>query len=370
MASWNLRTHDSDWSADFTTESADTGLLFFLEADDDDEEVPTLEEVRAKIEEILGYTDTDVGANGKVQRVLPMAHPIYPGLTAYRVRVQPVPGEPDFEVEAADPEEILEAQPIHPDAVAWGSWQFDVRFAPKPYQMVATGTMPTITGSYKDAANATQSYTHYNEHFRYCTYEFAPRDEIAKARHGNLKFRRQAGTAPDGAPYADFPRLPLPDEVLTIRWHMVPQRFVTSAFSYLRAFKYHINQKPFTVGDSEYAPGSILYVGYKTRQFSSPFAVLDDSWGGAGVTASAKLVDIDITLYITNRTAVDPPDLTGLNGNWLAEGWNTFPNLNYGAAGSGGGFFYVSADNGDGDKQYPFFNSFPVEMLFTDPDAA
>lgn len=374
MASFNLRTHDAagSWVAEFTAESAETSLTFFLEADEEDEEYPTIEDVRAKVKQILGYTDTAVGANAKVQRVLPMAHPLYPNLTAYRVRVQPVPGEPEFSVEAADPEEILEAAVIHPDAVAWDSWMFEVSFSPRPFQMVTTAAMPTITDSvYEADGSGPVNYTHHNEHLRFCEYTFTPRAEFVYARGGQaqMKFRRHGGADPDNTPFPDFPRILLPDEILTILWRQIPQRFLTSANSHLRRWRNLVNQHPFSLGGAEFEPGQLLYKGYKERAYSFPFPEIDDDWGGAGVFAASKVVDCEVEIWVTNRPATGT--VTVENENWIPAHWNAQPNMRHGttSGGTAGAFFYISADNADATKQYPMFSSFAMHLLFTDPDA-
>jgi hypothetical protein len=344
-------------------------MTFYLEADEDDPIDPTLDEVKDAALECIGWTNT-VPTAGALERHLPLCHPIYPNLVAYNVRITPVEDQADFEVTEADPVGERGAPPIHPDQVNWRIWRFDVSFAPRPYRIIADALLSRQDDEWYDEDGNLTSFSHWQEHYRYCDYLFTPRAEYMKARAGQFKFRTAGGGAPNNVPYTDFPRVLLPDDVLTIRWHMVPQRYILSSNSYLRRFRNYINQKEFSLGYSASPPypvGSMLYLGYKDRPYTHPFAVLDEDWGGPDVYSAEKLVDIDLEFLITRREVTDPP--VPSNPNWLSQGWNAFANMRYGVASSGGGFYYVSADGAGASEEYPFFLSAPLELLFVDPDA-
>jgi hypothetical protein len=369
MASFNLRTYgDADWSEEYSEETGRAGLTYFLEADADDPNPPTLQEKNAKVRELVGWTDTAVG-NGNVQRNLPMAHPGSQNLVCYSVRVTPVGFEPVFSVEPADPDDRMEATPL-PDAVTWGSYRFDLSFAPRLYPMFSDSLLIRTDSQWRDEVGEIRAYSYFNEHYRYCTFSRTPRAEYVRAKHGEVRFRTGSGNPPDGAASAAFPNIPLPDSVLTVTWYRVPYRYVLSANSYLERFREYVNQ--FTWED--FPPGAILYKGYKDRRINPPFAELDPDWGGAGVFATEPLCDIDLEFWITRRTPTDPP--TPTNPNWIASGWNCFPNYFYGRQ-----FFYLSSSRGDARPNEtppvaadpslaaPFFPSFPLEILWVDPDA-
>src|SRR5215471_12431625 len=117
MPSFNLRTYEADWGAEFTTESGRASLTYFLEPDADDPQPPSIDNVIDKIKELLGFTNTDVNTAappgglpfGGLERHLPMAHPIYQNFVVANVRVEPVRDEANFEVRDPDPEDVLEA---------------------------------------------------------------------------------------------------------------------------------------------------------------------------------------------------------------------------------------------------------------------
>lgn len=244
MASFNLRTYEADWGAQFSVENAQASLTYFLEADDDDPIPPTVAEVIAKIKELTGWTDTAVSPNGGLVRYLPQAHPIFQNLVAANVHVEPVRDEPKFTVLAPDPTEAREAEPVGP-ALAWGSWKFDVTFMPRPYPMISDARMEHTTDDWVDEDNNLQPIQYLPEWYRFCVFQTAPREEFVRGKLGdNARFVTGSGDRPNNVPYPAITTLPLPDDVLTVAFHNVPARWIESPNSYLRRFRNKINQKP------------------------------------------------------------------------------------------------------------------------------
>lgn len=350
-----MLTYPGSHGGSFTEDSAQAELSYMLEADAEDPIPPTLDDVRNKIKELTGYTNPQ-SIGGLIDRALPMAHPIYQNLVVTNCRVTPVQYEPLFDVEEADPDGVMEAVPL-PDAIRWYSWRFDLTFGPRPYPMFGNSFVIEDDGQWTDPDGVIQPYTYFNEWDRYTTWTRVPKEEYVKARIGSVKFRRQGGAAPDGKPYSDFPRLLLPDDVLIVKWWRVPYRYIRSAESYLIRFRNHVNQFAW----EDFPPGCVLYRGFKETRVNPPFAELDPDWGGLGVFATNPLCDIELEFWTTSRRTTDAP--TPANANFIAGGFNAFPSYYHQNK-----FFYASSDNAVAASQTPFFRSFPLEILFTDPD--
>jgi hypothetical protein len=157
-------------------------------------------------------------------------------------------------------------------------------------------------------------------------------------------------------------QMPLPNETIKIIWYRVPYRYVKSANSYLNRFRFRVNQKAW----ENYGPGELLYAGYTPRRFSPPIVGLDPAWE-SGVFSTEKLCDITLEFIRTSREAETIPSTTlppysDTNRSWVMAGHNLLPHFRDRK------FYYASVNNADPTKQFPMFLSFPLELLFVDPD--
>jgi hypothetical protein len=356
VASFNRRTYGGEGQEQFTIESADAQEVYFLEADEDDAVPPTWDELQDKIKEVLGTTAFEPQA-GQLSRTPPMAHPVYPNLTAYRVRVRPVAGD-TFSAEEFDDANFLEAPP--PDTYPlWDSYEFTIDFAPRPYAIVKDESIMRQRDTWTDETGAKLRYSFFPEWVRYTDAEILPRDDILKAKYGEMVFRAPGATV-DKTPYVGIPFFPLPNDTLKLTWVAVPYRYITSPFSYIRRFRYCINQKAW----EGWEPGSILYKGYSARRYSPPLAGLDPNWS-VGVISTEKLCDITFEFIVTRRTVTNPPASVA-NDNWVVGGHNCLPRI------QDRKFYYVSSRDRDSPddqtKWFPQYKSFAIELLFQDPD--
>jgi len=360
MASLNRRTYGGEGSDKLTAESAACSEVYCLEADADSTDPPTALDVRETVQYFLGDTAFE-SFDGQIQRTLPLAHPIYPNMVADSVNVVPVGGD-KFSWEVTDPDETLEAPPPK-TYVLWEAYEFTVNYSPVPYALIRDENIQRTEGQWTDTDGTPKSYFYWTEWWRYTDQEVKSRDEIIKAKYGKMKYRSASGNV--NAPYTSLAMMPLPNDSLFVTWYRVPYRYVKSTNSYLRRFRYRVNQ--FTW--EGYNPGELLFKGYTPRRFAPPLAGADPAWESTSIASTEKLCDIVLEFIVTRRTGTDLPAMTNppysnVNGNWILAGHNLMPYFRDRK------FYYVSCEPKapDSSKEFPHWTSFPVELLFTDPD--
>lgn len=335
---------------------------------------PTTDEMLAKWREVIGWTDTSISV-GHIQRNLPRAHPVNQNWVCYECSVAPVAYTKGFTVGPADPDDRMEAVPLEP-AVTWDSYQFDLTFGPKTYSMIGDSLIEREDSSYVDENMDVKPYSWFPlEWFRYTVFKRTPREEYLRKKQGQSRYRRATDVPPNKTVLPDYPRLLLPDSVVTVTVFDVPARFVMSADSLLERWRNYVNQ--FTMWGL-YPPGSILYRGYKElARVNPPFADEDEDF--PGIFTASPVLDLELEFWLTRRTPTDPP--TPSNPNYIAsQGWNCWPHE--GSSVSPKGFFYATKEGigektdatgtytaGDELTYTPFFYSAPLNALLVDPDA-
>ena len=114
------------------------------------------------------------------------------------------------------------------------------------------------------------------------------------------------------------------------------------------------------------ATGSLLFTGLSTRPYTPPVPTLDLF---EGVYSAEKLCDVEFNFEYTNRSnGGATPTIS--NPNWIAAGHNLLPWL-YDRK-----FYYATATpfirppatDTDPSVWAPTYESFPFQLLFTDPD--
>lgn len=347
---------------------------------------PTALDLVNSVTDLLGSTGT-VAADitsaatsnlsyGKVNRTLPKAHPQYPWL--YCSAIQKIKGTGDYT--KAVP--VLSAQSTTPISgfALYEKYFYEVEFRDFPGKMLANAAVPIGTCTYHDGSGGAPITIRYaQEFYRFTSITQTPRQDFAVATQGAMAFRTSDGSAPGGTPFADAPRMLLPNQNLTVSWGRVPYRFVTSPKSYFSMAIGTVNQNEFW----GYAPGSLLFMGCTPSPYTPPIPATDlGNFNTATLTESilpwvpgvsfdycsidnSRLCNIDLHFILTNRQGTKVP--TPVNKNWIAAGHNLAPWW------ATRGWYYPSSvppkpNEGNTSLQRPQWLSFPHELLFTDPD--
>lgn len=186
------------------------------------------------------------------------------------------------------------------------------------------------------------------------------------------------GAKTNGIPFQGSIRKFIPDILMKYQWRQVPFRYFTSPRSYLRRFAGLVNQFPWqpTVGIGQSWPaGNALYLGAQARSYTPPVPKAINL-NGTGIFSTEKLCNVELQFLLTNRVCTTAPLITDLaNQNWIPTGHNLQPSHVTRK------FHYVSVGNAtvppgsppgttttNANFRYPFWCSFPFELLFTDPD--
>lgn len=355
--------------AGFTLQSGKSSALLYLLGSNYQTGFVSIGDITPAVTQILGGLNTS-SSNGKINRTLPLAHPLYPWLYASGVTVK------GFGQGYKQPnQQQLEAPPL-PNFTAYPNYEFNVEFTPRPYVVAQDATVPIINVSFYDKNNATAgspaSGNIAAEWVRYTNWWYDRKFESITARQGFMKFRLANSGSANNVPYSDMPKLFLPDSILHIIWHQVPYRYVYSSNSYIDGLIGYINQNKFTT----WQPGELLYIGYVAKPYTPPVQELDSiNTGTTGFIYSAeKWVDVEFLFMRTKRKIGASGELFNNPANgtvgkpyWIQAGWNLLPWL-------GDRLYHYATGEGaspDTDKTQwaPLFNSAEFALLFTDPDA-
>lgn len=339
-------------------------------------ENPTVAQLQGSIVDLLGYTDTRV-SDGRIRRTLPTRHPTWPWLFVDSCSPQGVGKDFSTQTPAQG-----RGSPIIPQYPLYATYHYRVTFSNPPYNMWQDRDIQVVKGqtAYDKDGNS-YTYAYATEWYRFTELIQQPANNFISAQQGQMVFRASGsgGAAqPDSISFQDSPRMYLPDSVVTLRWHQVPYRYVTSQNSYLTKFVGHINQSKFGYiakgGTLEpYAAGSLLYVGARVLQIYTPpipdEGILAFNFGDG--FQRGKLCDLELNFLYTARTigsaTGNTPDMSGVNRNWIVGGWNLLPWLTTRK------FYYATtydpASPTTQSSWRPSYNSFPFPLFFTDPDA-
>lgn len=321
-----------------------------------------LTDVQSAITTILGNVNT-AKADGRLQRTLPVAHPLYPWL--YASSINRIFG---FGVPYKNPGQSQLEAPAMPNFTAYPNYEFAVEFTNRPYVLAQDASVPLLTSqTFYDTIGTKQTTNIAGEWVRYANWWYERKFDSLTARQGFLRFRAANGGAVNNVHYPDMPRLFLPDSVLHVVWHQVPYRYITSTNSFIDNLLGYVNQNNFTI----WKPGELLYIGYTAIPYTPPVQQLDQQYTGqTGYIYSAeKWVDVEFMFLRTKRKIASPGELYGSlsNKNWIQAGWNLLPWLQDRL------FHYATtvgaSPDTDQSKWNPLFLSTEFGLLFTDPDA-
>jgi hypothetical protein len=284
-------------------------------------------------------------------------------------------------------------------------YEFDVKFTPRPYWLL-TDTSPCIaavnltyyTAGLNAAGNYSATETVATEWNRFVDVRFEDASQFYSVE-GNAYQFVTGNTSPGPGLPASRNNTPLmgkipfrvPMQKVHFLWYNVPYNYVTSQYSRLAWYRGRINQ----FGFMGFTQGSLLYDSYTVVSYSQPNASLagygnvgnaniaggyvqisgppPDGEGGyvqaqgdpfelargnPPLSLKPKLCNLDLVFLHTNRQISNPP-AAPTNPNFLMAGHNLLPHW-YDKR------YYYAALNST-PAQPPFY-SFPVELLFTNPD--
>ena len=245
-----------------------------------------------------------------------------------------------------------------PAVTAYGSWPqyvFTLEFTPRPYSVLKDEAINVIPdGSWTDEAGVAQVLTYADEWLRYVERIDEPISEVLTGQQGvGYKFVTASTSAPHGTAIPGGPQLRIARRKITLRWHDVPYRFMTSANSNLARYAGRINQATFLT----FAAGSLLFEGARLVSRNPPPFPETEKLPGWDSTyyGYEQVATVDLLFEHVDRVATDAP--TPSNTNFIAAGHNLFPRF------TDNKFYYMESTSGR-----PAFLSAPFELLFTDPD--
>lgn len=331
---------------------------------------PDEDDVKYVIQDILGTTTTDPGSGG-LRRQTPKRHPYLDYLYASEISsIATIPGDQwrqGFTPSGAD-------LPRVEDWAKYNNYLITVNFALRPFNVLADEDIDEYKIKWYDEDDVEINQRVANEWNRYCDWVPTPREDVIQWTAGEMRLR---DTDPliNGAPFMGLPTIYLPNQDILFKWYEVPWRYVISPNSYFRRFRGKINQLPWygetRQGNFTWPAGSLLYKNFSTEPYVPPWAIED---GFAPVLNSpTKLVNITLSFIETVRTSSTVPPLADIvNRNWIAAGHNLLPShvdrkYHYATMRPSDEATPPTAENKA--KWVPSFLSFPIELLFTDPDA-
>lgn len=357
-----------------TESGGNSSMPWYLLASDNGNAPWTDQDVQSAIGQILGYCGSAQLAAGryKLNRNLPLAHPLIPTLYANKVSVRGI-GRPDKKGSTS----IFAEAPGFPSFAQYPNWQFDVDFATRPYGVRPDSAIPTVDGGqwnvYPGAPGrpliSAQAYKYAPEWWRFCEFDVQPQNESITGIRDKSKFKNKANDAtdPNNDTFPGMPRIFLPNSILRFKWYGVPLRYITSVNSVITRYRGMVNQNDWYEtpdGAKKFKAGELLYLSFTPRIYTSSVMLLQNFQQGN--VDFAKFCDIEFQfLYTTRNPGQDANGAADVpippNPNFITAGHNLNPYFPKRA------FYYtVFQTNG---TEYPYWLSFPFELLFTDPDA-
>jgi hypothetical protein len=346
---------------------------------------PTPQDLIDTIQAVIGTTyDTPQppnAQNGQLNRLLPMCDPQIPYWYAQSIdSLQGVgAGAPAVNVANLQLTYIASNSPF--TFLIYQTYSITITLAMVPYPVFKDAYVPIGSSLWYPrqavlvGGEPSQiSFPFAREWQRFATYDSEPINDYVVSNVGNSVFR-EANVPPaglNGTPFSGPPRIYLPNDIVTFKWYGVPFRYITSPNSNIRRYRGCINQFSFwetPTGTSHVFPaGSLLFLTYKPTIYTPPIALTSPLTPALPPNVMPqKLVNIEFTCLHTDRQVSGNP-ITPWNPNWLTLGHNILPSF------SDRLWHYASAqptppaDPSNNQLWFPSFLSFPIELLWTDPD--
>lgn len=324
--------------------------------------------------ELMGSTHTN--SDGvRLQRTLPLADPLCPWLFVDAIDDFQGIGNPGAPI-PADPYSFFEAPPV--DYMAfYPGYLITVSFAPRPYAVVPDRDIqPSVIDAYYDFnGNKIETTGYAPEWLRYTSIKRAPMAEYLEAQAGTFRIQIASGLWPNNASAGlGQAKMLFRKEAIIYTWFEVPYDYIdtgTDFLSFLTQGLGSINQLDFNGNQ----PGTLLLEALAISDPYTPIVPPITYWNGSNaIYAAQKLCDISFVFL----EAFNPlgPDADGnpatppipFNLNFVTAGHNLLP---YAHA---LGYYYGATLVTNPDKTVndflsdrPLFQSYPFQLLFTNP---
>ncbi len=349
---------------------------YMVTFDDDDANARELtpQALTQAVTEILG----DVEVNGLgLKRTLPLAHPVYKWL--YASEITEIKGQGPMEREAVGGVP-LEVPPISFFWEPYKVWYFTISFTPRPYSVVTDQQITIGDGNwypitkYNRTTGASEfiPYVYANEWTRFCDWEPTPQNDSVTANQGEMRFVDNGVAGGTQPVFPGMPRMFLNNQQISWTWFNVPfDPYISSPNSYLKRFRGRINQTLWQF----WGPGELLYLGYSLRRYTPPvqkIVLINNPNGGAdkAIFSAQKYCDITLSFLETYRPTDD--QFVPAAKNWVG-GKNTASHNNLPICIDRNYFHYAAMKDkttpGDPFLYQPSWDSFPIQLLFQNPDA-
>lgn len=317
------------------------------------------------ITEILG---TATVGTRRLYRVMPLAHPLFPWMYAYRIASIQGIGKPSSTQASGDGYEV---DTITATTASYPYYEIVVEFAPRMYAVTEDEMVDNYSLTWYNTDGTTTTTQVYREWARFTDYEIRPAPEIITGQQGQSYFVKDLSAIspfttadrPHSQTFQGLPRIVSPRAQIVFKWMQVPFSYIDSGSSFIMAHIGKINQNAWY----GWPAGSLLYEGVNVRRYTPPAPQLripDDALD----TTAQKLCDIEFNFTYVKRSQSSVPSLSGINGSWVAAGHNLLPWF-------GDREFYYAiypdqSDLADTSTWYPTYESVPFEILFQNPDWA
>ncbi|AMV25522.1 hypothetical protein VT84_14080 [Gemmata sp. SH-PL17] len=349
-------------------EGSATAIYRLLGADEDTP--PTVAEVAQFFDTMIGgvlnlepkVVNTATAGAGKIIRVLPPVHPFRPELSAAAVDNMVGIGNQTNGASVS----IFGLPPVTAQFPHYTAYDYRVKFTKRPYFLLPDSKVAVKSATYYDANGASSSIVYAEEWTRFCTTTRAPSNDFANATFGQLTFRTDSGTDPDNRQYNNSVYVNLQNSHIDINWFQVPYRYFLDfegLKSYLTRFVGTVNQRDW----NGFPAGSLLYLGATPTSIYIPASPKKNTvlWGALATGIDDSLMcNVRLSFLHTARQGTDVPTSAHAlltNKNNIAAGHNLQANF------KDRRFYYVVGDGGTDATRNATYQSFPFELLFTDP---
>lgn len=307
------------------------------------------------------------GVGGRIDRVLPPVHMFRPELSATAVKSFVGKGV----VVPEDSVEILGLLPVTDPFPTYEQYEAKVEYTKRPYFLLANEDVALKNDlNYWPADGSSYGPFWYTEEWtRFTQTTRTPLADTASATYGMSTIRTGSGLTPDGAQYGNTVYLYLQNQAVEMNWFLVPYRYVLDLSiggrlyrSYLNRFVNCVNQYDW----NGYPAGSLLYMGATPVPFipSNPTARQQEDALGVGLSQNL-LCNLKLRFVYTARAGTDVPNYNThplfTNKNNIPAGHNLLPNF------ADRTFRYSVGPGATDAAKRASFQSFPFQLLFTDP---
>jgi len=402
---FKMRTAGAEPQAHFTIDSG-TSVRTYVNYDEDEAakgDAVTVDVISYRLLEVLGTTNVgpsprpfgSAGGRGSLDRIMPLADPMYLNCFADSVSVRVDRGELYEDSTSGAFGSALAVPPLEPGFAGYQGYLFEVNFASRPFAVLPNERMDSRFETFYDRDDRPHGVYYYPEWLRFVQrFTKAMDSRVSASVAGALQYYAP-GTPADKVMVTGIPDMMIPDVEWRWRWYGVPARYLNSPDSWLLKLRGYVNQNDF----AGITRGRLLYLGvdtvrtYVPTQFSpAPAAAGEvdarDRAALAGSFASDILLDLELIFIRTDRgskldVSFDPanpynpenpmnvPDSVLANRNAIPAGHNLMPHFNTKR------FYYAHAlgppvagplVTPDVTKWVPRYPSWSFACLFCDPD--